>query len=84
MTLQEMINMGIAAAFAAIGWFVRTMYDSVNNLKQDIDSHKLHVSENYVKKSEIDNLRTDIEKRFDRVEMLLDRLFDKLESKVDK
>jgi hypothetical protein len=42
------------------------------------------MSENYVKKSEVENLRADMDKRFDRIEMLLDRLFDKLDSKVDK
>lgn len=84
MTFQEIINTCIAAGFATIGWFVRTMYDSVSNLKQNIDDHKLHVSELYVKKSEVETLRLDMDKRFDRVEMLLDRLFDKLEAKADK
>jgi hypothetical protein len=32
----------------------------------------------------METLKTEMDKRFDRVEMLLDRLFDKLESKVDK
>jgi hypothetical protein len=42
------------------------------------------MSENYVKKSEIDTLKTEMDKRFDRIELLLDRLYDKLDSKVDK
>jgi hypothetical protein len=44
----------------------------------------LHVSDAYVKKSELDTLKSEMDKRFDRVEMLLDRLFDKLEAKADK
>jgi hypothetical protein len=84
MTLQEIINTCIAAAFATIGWFVRTMYDSVTNIKQDIDDHKLHVSETYVKKSEVDTLRTDMDKRFDRLEQMIARLYDKIDSKADK
>ena len=42
------------------------------------------MSENYVKKSEVDSFKQDMDKRFDRVEMLLDRLFDRLDQKVDK
>jgi hypothetical protein len=42
------------------------------------------MSDSYVKKSELDTLKTEMDKRFDRVEMLLDRLFDKLEAKADK
>lgn len=84
MTLQEIINTGIAAAFATISWFVRTMYESVNNLKQDIDDHKLHVSETYVKKSEVESLRLEMDKRFDRLEQMIARLYDKIDAKADK
>ena len=84
MTLQEIINTGIGAALAAIGWFARTVYDSLNELKQNIDDHKLHVSEAYVKKSEMDNLRSDMDKRFDRLEQMIARLYDKIDAKADK
>lgn len=84
MSLQEIINTSIATAFAVIGWFVRTMYDSVTNLKQDVDNHKLHVSETYVKKSEVDTLRGDMDKRFDRIEQMIARLYDKIDAKADK
>jgi hypothetical protein len=84
MTLQEIINTGIGAALAAIGWFARTVYDSLNELKQNIDDHKLHVSETYVKKSEVDNLRSDMDKRFDRLEQMIARLYDKIDAKADK
>jgi hypothetical protein len=84
MSLQEIINTGIGAALAAIGWFARTIYDSLNELKQDIDSHKLHVSENYVKKSEVETLRNEMDKRFDRLEQMIARLYDKIDQKADK
>lgn len=84
MSLQEIINTGIGAALAAIGWFARTIYDSLSELKQDIDDHKLHVSETYVKKSEVDNLRAEMDKRFDRIEQMIARLYDKIDAKADK
>ncbi len=84
MDWQNLINIGAGASLAVIGWFARQLWDSVKELKADIADLRLHISESYVKKSEIESLKTEMDKRFDRVEMLLDRLFDKLESKVDK
>jgi hypothetical protein len=42
------------------------------------------MSENYVKKSDVENFKFDMDKRFDRIEVLLDKLFEKLDGKVDK
>jgi len=44
----------------------------------------LHISEAYVKKSEIEMLRTDMDKRFDKLEQMIGKFFDKIDSKVDK
>jgi hypothetical protein len=79
-----MINLVGAAALGVGGWFARQLWDSVKELKNDIAGIRLHMSENYVKKSEVDSFKQDMDKRFDRVEMLLDRLFDRLDQKVDK
>jgi hypothetical protein len=84
MSLQEIINLFLGAALAAIGWFARIMYDSVAQIKQDVDNHKLHVSETYVKKSEVETLEAQMDKRFDKLEQMIARLFDKVDAKVDK
>jgi hypothetical protein len=84
MDFQFIINLGGAAALGVMGWFARQLWDSVKELKNDISGIRLHMSENYVKKSEVDNFRSDMDKRFDRIEVLLDKLYEKLESKVDK
>lgn len=84
MDWQNIINLGGAAALGVMGWFARQLWDSVKELSSDIAAIRLHVSENYVKKSEVDNFRQDMDKRFDRIELLLDKLYGKLDSKVDK
>ena len=84
MDFQYIINLSGAAALGVMGWFARQLWDSVKELKNDIAGIRLHMSENYVKKSEVDSFKQDMDKRFDRVEMLLDRLFDRLDQKVDK
>jgi hypothetical protein len=84
MDFQFIINLGGAAALGVMGWFARQLWDSVKELKNDISSIRLHMSENYVKKSEVDGFRADMDKRFDRIEMLLDKLYERLDNKVDK
>jgi len=84
MDWQNFINVGAGSLLAIGGWFCRQLWDSVKELKTDIADLKLHVSDAYVKKSELDTLKSEMEKRFYRVELLIDRLFAKLESKVVK
>ena len=72
------------AALAVIGWFARQLWDSVKELKSDIADLRLHVSETYVKKSEIETLEAQMDKRFDRVEKMIVKLYDKIDQKVDK
>lgn len=84
MTFQEILNFAIIPVFGAVAWLVRTMFETISNLKKDIESFKLHASETYVKKSEVENIRTDMDKRFDRIEQMIARLYDKIDSKADK
>jgi hypothetical protein len=84
MDWQIILNIVAGLTVGIGGWFARQLWDSVKELKNDISSIRLHMSENYVKKSEVDNFRADMDKRFDRIEVLLDKLYEKLDNKVDK
>jgi len=84
MDWQNIINMAGGAALAVIGWFARQLWDSVKELKADIGDLRLHVSDVYVKKSEMETLETQMDKRFDRVEQMIVKLYDKIDQKVDK
>jgi hypothetical protein len=84
MDWQIIINIGAGGLLTIGGWFARQLWDSVKELKTDISAIRLHMSENYVKKSEVEGFRADMDKRFDRIEMLLDKLYEKLDGKVDK
>jgi len=84
MDWQNIINMAGGAALAVIGWFARQLWDSVKELKSDIGDLRLHVSDVYVKKSEMETLEAQMDKRFDRVEQMIVKLYDKIDSKVDK
>jgi hypothetical protein len=84
MDWQIIINIGAGGLLTIGGWFARQLWDSVKELRKEMSDMRLHVSDSYVKKSEVDSFRQDMDKRFDRIEMLLDRLFEKMDSKADK
>ena len=84
MDWQNLINIAGGAALAVVGWFARQLWDSVKELKADIADLRLHVSETYVKKFEVETLRGEMDKRFDRLEQMIARLYDKIDAKADK
>lgn len=84
MDWQIIINIGAGGLLAIGGWFARQLWDSVKELKTDLANIRLHMSEHYVKKSEVESFRADMDKRFDRIEYLFDKMFERLDQKVDK
>ena len=77
MEWQTMINLIGGAVLAMIGWFARQIWDSVQDLKNDIHQIEVDLPTYYVK-------RVDIDSRFDKLENILERIFDRLEQKADK
>jgi hypothetical protein len=77
MDWQNVINIGLGAVIGTIGWFARQIWDSVQSLKDDIKQIEIDLPTNYARK-------VDIEARFDRLESILEKIFDRLENKVDK
>ena len=77
MEWQTIINLIVGALLAGIGWFARQIWDSVKELRADIHRIEIDLPTNYAKK-------VDIDARFDRLEVILQRIFDRLENKADK
>ena len=84
MDFPLIINLAVGLVVGVGGWFARQLWDSVKELKNDLSSIRLHMSENYVKKSEVEGFRADMDRRFDRIEMLFDKLYERLDHKADK
>jgi hypothetical protein len=74
---QDLFNYIVGAVLALLGWLGRTLWDAVNALKEDIKEIEVDLPTNYVKKTELDS-------RLHKIETMLDKIFDRLESKVDK
>jgi hypothetical protein len=84
MDWQIIINIGAGSLLTIGGWFARQLWDSVKELRKEMSDMRLHVSDSYVKKSDVEGFRAEMDKRFDRIEVLLDKLYEKLDAKVDK
>lgn len=74
---QEIINLIIGSVLAVLGWFARQLWDAVQKLKEDMKQIEVDLPTHYVRKDEL-------EVRFDKLEHLLSRIYEKLDSKADK
>lgn len=74
---QQLINWIFGAVMALLGWLGRTLWDAVENLKKDVKDIEVNLPSHYVSKNEI-------EIRFDKIETMLNRIFEKLDKKADK
>ena len=77
MDAQPLINVGAGAVLATIGWLYRTLYDAVDRLKTDVKSIEICFPSDYSRKD-------DIQGRFDKIDITLEKIFDKLDTKADK
>ena len=74
---QEIINVIGGILSVIVGWLGRELWDAVQKLKNDMKDLEVNLPTNYVRKD-------DMEARFDKLEAMLNRLFEKLDNKVDK
>ena len=81
---QMIINLLAGSALAVIGWFARQLWDAVEILKSDIKHIEICLPSNYVRKKDMSDLKHDMEVRFDKLEAMLARIFEKLDQKQDK
>lgn len=77
MEFQAMFNFVGGAILVAVGWWCKEIWESVKALKADIKAIEIDLPKNYVSKADIEN-------RFDKIDATLERLFDRLNEKVDK
>jgi aspartokinase-like uncharacterized kinase len=81
---QMIINLLAGSALAVIGWFARQLWDAVERLKSDVKDIEICLPSNYVRKKDMSDLKHDMEVRFDKLEAMLARIFEKLDQKQDK
>ena len=77
MSDQGIINVIIGVVLSVLGWFARQLWDAVQTLKDDMKDLEVELPTHYLRKDEF-------ESRLDKIETMLNRIFEKLDSKADK
>jgi len=77
MTAQEIFNIAIGIICAGGGWWMRTVWDAVQDLKSEVGHLSVQLAQDYVAKEDFNRLADALFKKLDRIE-------DKLDAKVDK
>jgi DNA integrity scanning protein DisA with diadenylate cyclase activity len=77
MEMQSLIDVGLGAIMAVLGWFARELWAAVKELKSDLSKLREDLPKDYVAK---DDYRQDIRE----LKEIMNKVFDRLENKVDK
>ena len=77
MDYQMLFNIVLGAAMSIVGWFGRSVWEASIELRADLSRLREDIPRTYVAR---EDYRADIRE----VKEMLTRIFDKLDSKVDK
>ena len=77
MDSQDLLNFAFAAVSGVLGWFAREMWTAVKELKADLSKLREEMPRSYVMK---EDYRRDIYE----IKEMLNKIFDRLDNKVDK
>jgi len=77
MDLQSLFNIVGGLLLTVLGWIARTLWDAVADLRRDLHDIETDLPKNYVR-------REDFADSMNRIEMMVNRIYDKLDGKEDK
>lgn len=77
METQTIINLAFSTISLGIGWFAREMWAAVKELKADLSKLREELPKTYV-------TRDDFKDDMKDVKEMLNKIFDRLENKMDK
>lgn len=77
MDTQTIVNFVAMTAIGVGGWFAREMWDAVKDLRDDLHKIETDLPKEYV-------LKIDLDKRMEHIEYMFQRIYDKLDAKLDK
>lgn len=60
MISQDLLNIGIATGFAAIGWFARQIWSAVAELRRDLHEIEVNLPTSYVRRDEFSDALKEI------------------------
>lgn len=67
METQDFLNLLLGAACTGLGWFAKTIYEAVQEIRRDLSSLHIEVARDYVPVARFDEAVTTIHAKLDRV-----------------
>lgn len=61
MDWQPIINLGVAGAFAVIGWVGRTLYADLRALSESLSAHKVEVARDYATNDDLRDINSKLD-----------------------
>jgi hypothetical protein len=77
MDTQTIVNLAGGAALSIAGWLMRELWGAVKDLRKDLSKIEANLPKEYV-------LKVDLDKRMEHIEYMFQRIYDKIDGKVDK
>jgi hypothetical protein len=77
MDTQTIINVGLGVILTGVGWFARQIWEATQRLQADLHKIEVDLPTHYVQKS-------DYAETMKRIEIMFERIFDKLDQKADR
>lgn len=74
---QSLLNIIFSGVMAAFGWFLRVLWEADKELRADHSKLREELPKEYASKYEI-------EKRFDKIDRVLEKIWEALQEKADK
>ncbi|MDE2105940.1 MAG: hypothetical protein KGL39_52445 [Patescibacteria group bacterium] len=74
---QDLINIGAGTVLTVIGWFAKTLWDAVQELKKDLAALRTEVAKDYVAREEFRDFAKELREMFHTINDKLDRKADK-------
>lgn len=85
---QTLFNWAVGIAGFLGGWILKVIWEAIKDLKTEVREVDRHIHDNFVRRDDfkdaIADIKSDMEKGFDKVDKTLGLLFKKLEAKEDK
>jgi len=76
-TLLEILNAVLAAGCLVLGWLARELWAAVQTLKVDLITLRENMSDNYVRKDDFREFKSDLFAVLNRIETKIDQKQDK-------
>ena len=82
------VNLGWGAMLAAVGWFVRQLWEAVATMKKDLHALEVHIPTVYVQKEEMRDLLREVKDEhkegMKEIKAICEKIMNKLDEKADK